>query len=632
MSGQDNNAFDLSGEGNPAKVDLSTSKLPDKGLNGINGLSGKIADAESSQPKRAVWDNQIEFLMSCIATSVGLGNVWRFPFVAYENGGGAFLIPYIIVLLLIGKPMYYLECALGQFSSRNSVSVWSLSPAMKGAGYATALGCGYILSYYVSIVALCLYYLAMSFQSTLPWGVCREEWLNCVPSDPNQPATNPIGTPASSAELYFTQTVLQQKDGIEGGLGLPIWYLVLCLFASWLIIFLIVAQGVKSSGKAAYFLALFPYVVMIILLITTVILPGAGDGILFFLTPQWDKLIELDVWYAAVTQVFFSLSVCTGAIIMFSSYNGFRQNVYRDAMIVTTLDTFTSLLSGITIFGILGNLAYELDQDVSGVIGSGGTGLAFISYPDAISKTFLPQLFSVLFFLMMTVLGIGSAVALLSTINTVMMDSFPRVRTVFMSAFCCTAGFGIGLVYVTPGGQYVLELVDHFGGTFLVLFCAIAEIIGVVWIYGLEKLCIDIEYMLGIKTGFYWRICWGIIMPAMMITVFIYALITSEELTFGDDYYYPTAGYVSGYMMLVIGIMFVPISIGLTLYKYRSGDFVQTVRRSFGPKPSWGPRAPADKAGWEQFTVEAKEARERLNTTLPRHVWYILTGGYRRRL
>ncbi|CAH2208246.1 jg26541, partial [Pararge aegeria aegeria] len=122
----------------------------------------------------------------------------------------------------------------------------------------------------------------------------------------------------------------------------------------------------------------------------------------------------------------------------------------RDAMIVTTLDTFTSLLSGFTIFGILGNLAYVLKRDVSEVVGSGGTGLAFVSYPDAIAKTFQPQLFSVLFFLMMSVLGVGSAVALLSSVNTLLLDAFPRVRTVYMSALSCTIGFGIGLVYVTP--------------------------------------------------------------------------------------------------------------------------------------------------------------------------------------
>ncbi|XP_075973530.1 sodium-dependent nutrient amino acid transporter 1-like [Anticarsia gemmatalis] len=614
-------------------TDLSTpsKKLP-LSANVSNDWSSdkKLAEVEDDLPKRPEWGSQIEFLMSCIATSVGLGNVWRFPFVAYENGGGAFLIPYIIVLVLIGKPLYYLECVLGQFSSRNSIKVWSLSPALKGIGYATVLCCGYVMSYYVSVVALCLHYLAMSFQATVPWAVCQPEWTNCVPSDPSQQTVGEIPENAtSSAELYFIHTVLQQSDGIEGGLGAPVWYLTLCLLAAWIVIFVIVVKGVRSSGKASYFLAIFPYIVMIILLITSVILPGAGNGILFFLTPQWNKLIELDVWYAAITQVFFSLSVGGGALVMFSSYNNFRQNVYRDAMIVTTLDTFTSLLSGITIFAILGNLAYELNTEVDEVVGSGGSGLAFISYPDAIAKTFLPQLFSVLFFLMMTVLGIGSSVALLSTINTVFLDAFPKVKTFYMSALCCSGGFLIGLTYVTPGGQFIVGLVDYYGGTFLLLFCAIMEIIGVFWIYGLQNLCLDIEYMLGFKTSIYWRICWGVIIPVMMITVFIYALLGFGNVAIGG-YILPTAAYVCGYLMLFSGIAFIPIGIILTMYKYRTGNCIETVKKSFSPKSSWGPRSPVEKRAWEIFKREAEVQMEKTTTSRLNHLWRSLTGGYKR--
>ncbi|XP_047529339.1 sodium-dependent nutrient amino acid transporter 1-like [Vanessa atalanta] len=590
----------------------------------------KNDDPENDEPERVMWGNQIEFLMSCIATSVGLGNVWRFPFIAYQNGGGAFLIPYLIVLILIGKPMYYIEGVLGQFSSRNTVKVWSMAPAMKGTGYAQSLACGYILSYYVSIIALCLYYLAMSFQSTLPWAVCEPDWNNCVPSGATENITLTENS-TSSAELYFVRTVLQQSDGIEGGLGLPIWYLTVCLLASWLLIFIIVSRGVKSSGKASYFLAIFPYVIMIILLISTVILPGSGQGILFFITPQWDKLLELSVWYAAVTQVFFSLTVCTGPIIMFSSYNGFKQNVYRDAMIVTTLDTFTSLLSGITIFGILGNLAYVLDREVMDVVGSGGTGLAFISYPDAIAKTFQPQLFSVLFFLMMAVLGIGSAVALLTAVNTILLDAFPRVPTIYMSALSCVGGFGVGLIYVTPGGQYILELVDHYGGTFFVLFCGIVEIIGVFWIYGLENICLDIEFMLGLKTSIYWRFCWGFITPAMMMIVFVYALLSFEALVFGGYYYYPTLGYVAGYIILFTGILLVPLFILTTMYKYRSaGGFIDILKKSFSSKSSWGPRSMKTRREWQLFKENAEMEQQIKRTSWFKHLWFSLTGGYRR--
>ncbi|KOB67583.1 Transporter [Operophtera brumata] len=415
------------------------------------------------------WGSQIEFLMSCIATSVGLGNVWRFPFVAYQNGGGAFLIPYIIVLFLVGKPMYYLECILGQFSSKNSVR---------------ALGCGYILSYYVVIVALCLYYLSMSFQSTLPWAVCDPEWLNCVPSDASLAPEIPKENATSSAELYFLNTVLQQSDGIEGGLGLPIWYLVLCLLAAWAIIFLIVAQGVKSSGKAAYFLAVFPYIVMIILLITT-------------------------------RTVYISALCCTV---------GFGIGLIYVTPVITIQRGYPGLVP----------------QDAHCL------HLRALLHRRLRHRTHLRHTCNLLF-------------------NAVILDSFPRTRTVYISALCCTVGFGIGLIYVTPGGQYILELVDYYGGTFLVLFAAIAELFG---------------------TSVYWRMCWGFITPVMMLVVFIYALISFEALT---------------------------------------------AKISFRAKETWGPRAPSDKRAWQAFKAEAKSERQLMKTSRAKHIWLVLTGGYRKR-
>lgn len=201
--------------------------------------------------------------------------------------------------------------------------------------------------------------------------------------------------------------MLKEKTQIDDGIGLPDWRLTLCLLFSWAVTCAVSLRGVQSSGKASYFLALFPYVVMVALLIRAVTLEGAGEGILYFITPKWEKLataevcnkteshtyksmlqvrILIQVWYAAVTQCFFSLNVGFGSIIMYSSYNGFNHNINRDAMVVTTLDTFTSLLAGTTIFGILGNLAKELNVEVDQVIGSGGTGLAFVSYPEAIAK------------------------------------------------------------------------------------------------------------------------------------------------------------------------------------------------------------------------------------------------------
>ena len=92
----------------------------------------KKDDKPEKNKDEPTWNNSIEFLMSCVALSVGFGNIWRFPFTAYENGGGAFLIPYVILLVLVGKPFYYLEMIIGQFSGKSSIKVWSISPGFSG--------------------------------------------------------------------------------------------------------------------------------------------------------------------------------------------------------------------------------------------------------------------------------------------------------------------------------------------------------------------------------------------------------------------------------------------------------------------------------------------------------------------
>lgn len=298
------------------------------------------------------------------------------------------MIPYIIVLVLIGKPIYFMEMVIGQFSSRGSVKVFDCVPAMRGVGVGQIVSVAIVATYYSSLMAMTLSYFASSFQEVLPWSMCKEEWnTTCIPSgapadqDPINRSMIWSNETKSSAELYFLKDVLRAKDNIDDGLGTPNWTLVSFLAASWVIVFLILVRGVKSSGKASYVLAIFPYFVLSILLVRAVTLPGAFNGIIYFLKPQWDRILDPKVWYAAVTQVFFSLSVCFGNIIMYSSYNKFGHNVYRDANIVTTLDTFTSLLAGCCIFGILGHLAHELGvEDVSSVI-KPGAGLAFISYP-----------------------------------------------------------------------------------------------------------------------------------------------------------------------------------------------------------------------------------------------------------
>ncbi|XP_053962144.1 sodium-dependent nutrient amino acid transporter 1-like isoform X2 [Anastrepha ludens] len=596
-----------------------------KTSNGHPRLS-RNSDEEASLPNkgakendRATWGKGVEFLFSCIAMSVGLGNVWRFPFTALDNGGGAFLIPYLIVLFLIGKPIYYLEMAIGQFSSRGSVKVFNLCPAMRGIGLGQAFMVYLLATYYESICALIAYYLVQSFRDPLPWSYCRSEWgANCIDAAPHSwlEASKIVDSKGlkvsdgnwslvygnltkenkervkSSSEFYFVKEVLREKDNIDDGIGAPNWELVLGLLVSWTTIFLVIRRGVKSSGKASYFLALFPYVIMAVLLVRAVTLPGSADGIIYFIKPDWGKILDPKVWYAAVTQCFYSLSVCFGNIIMYASYNKFDHNIHRDAMIVTTLDTFTSLISGFTIFGILGNLAYEIGTDDIGTVVKGGTGLAFISYPDAISKfKTLPQIFSVLFFLMLFILGIGSNIAMTSCTVTAIRDSFPQVKQWHCALAISIISFFIGLAYVTPGGQFILTLVDFYGASMIALILGILELYVLGWVYGVDRLCKDIEFMIGHKVGRYWRWCWALITPGIMTLILIYFYATYQSLTY-NNVHYPNWAYALGWTITALGVLQVPIWAVVAIVRHPGGTLSEKVRGAFRPVSSWGPSDP----------------------------------------
>ncbi|XP_068984130.1 sodium-dependent nutrient amino acid transporter 1-like isoform X2 [Bombus flavifrons] len=575
---------------------------------------------------RSTWDNQIEFLMSCIAISIGFGNIWRFPFTAYENGGGVFLIPYIIVLFVVGKPFYYLEVILGQFSSSSSIKVWNISPAFGGVGWSQFCSNVAVMTYYSSLMALTLFFLIASFSAELPWAKCREEWADyCVDSSQkidSESVNVSMFTKLlhekerrSSAELYFLKVVLQEKDSIDDGVGLPDWKLTLCLLFSWLCVILITFQGVKSSGKASYFLAIFPYIILLSLLIRAVTLEGAGTGILFFLTPKWSKLLEPSVWYAAVTQCFFSLSVCFGSIITYSSHNDFKHNVYRDALIVTSLDTLTSFIAGCTIFGILGNLAHEMGmKDIDNVVKS-GAGLAFISYPDAIAKfTFVPQFFAVLFFVMMFVLGVGSIVGMVSGVVSCLKEKLPNMEIWKIVLSVCSMGFA--------GGQFVLTLVDYYGTSFVVFILASFEITAVTWVYGIENFLDDIEFMLDRKTSSYWRICWFLLTPLILILILFYTVATLSPLTYGGRGY-PATAHAAGIVVLCFSILQIPFWMIVEMLKNRNLPLLKNLRKSFLSTSKWGPIETNYRKAWLRFKEE--KLKERNARTEPRWLQLIYT-------
>lgn len=277
---------------------------------------------------------------------------------------------------------------------------------------------------------------------------------------------------------------------------------------------------------------------------------------------------------------------------------------------MSVLDTGTSLLSGVTIFGILGNLAHQLGTTNIKDVVDIGPGLAFISYPDAIAKfDAVPQLFSVLFFFMLFVLGIGSNIAMASCIITVIRDQFPKLKAWMVAVFVSTIGFLIGLIYVTPGGQMILNLVDYFGASTIVFVLGFGELAAIAWVYGLNQICHDIEFMLNRKPNLYWRLTWGLITPGILIIVFIYTLSKSSKLLYQDVHEYPSSAYVCGWLLAAFGILQVPIWAAIAISKQDEKTLLLKIQSAFRPDKSWGPKDAKHTAAYHEF-MEHKRRQE----------------------
>jgi len=270
---------------------------------------------------RGEWDNPIEFLLSCLSFAVGLGNIWRFPYLCYRNGGGAFLIPYVISLIFMGIPVFLFEMGAGQFSSEGPIGVWKICPLFQGIGYGMCCLSLYIGTYYNIILSWAFFYIFSSFTSNLPWASCGNWWnteacrrfdsKNCtsqggvmtkeedcvfakdVTVDVWKNLTETANNAKMPSDEFFHFFMLDISKGIHD-IGSIRWELAGCLLIAWAIVYCALWKGIKSFGKLVYFTALFPYVILIILLIRATTLPGYMDGINFYLTPKWEKLLEIN--------------------------------------------------------------------------------------------------------------------------------------------------------------------------------------------------------------------------------------------------------------------------------------------------------------------------------------------------
>merc|ERR1712165_420878 len=561
-----------------------TSSVLPTGVFSAAPVVAQVSTSGPPPPERGQWSNQFEFILSTIGYAVGLGNIWRFPYLAYENGGGSFLVPYTIMLFFAGLPLFFMELCLGQYSGQGPTRVFGrLAPAFKGLGYAMLCATGFVSIYYNVIMAWTVFYMFSGFAETLPWS-------NCTAA--NSPNCGFDNTSVSPAEDYFNYVMLGKDETITwDNFGSVSWQLVLCLIAGWTIVCLSLIKGVQSSGKVVYFTAIFPFVVLIILFIFGLTLEGSSKGIAYYLQPDLSKLSEVKVWKEAATQIFFSLGPTFGGLITLASYNKFDNNCHRDALLVSFLNCGTSVFAGFVVFSFIGFMANVQGKDVANVVES-GPALAFIAYPDALASMPVPQLWSFLFFLMLLTLGLDSMFTFVETITTAFMDHFDKLapHKHWVVIGVCATGFVLGLSMCSAGGIYMFTLIDNTCASWNILLFAIIELILVSWLYGVDKFLDNIREMkmnLPKPVELYWRICWQFVTPILLTVVLVLQFVFAEEVKYGD-YTFPPAIQDFGWVIGCASTAFIP---GIAAWQYfrRHKKGKNIGLDMFRPSPRWGP-------------------------------------------
>ncbi|CAL8284121.1 unnamed protein product [Gadus morhua 'NCC'] len=556
---------------NPAMADQGPPEVAPVLLNGSQRgkpSSGLAEGREDGLVERGQWANKMEFLLAVAGQIIGLGNVWRFPYLCYKNGGGVFFIPYLLFLVVCGVPLFLLETSLGQYTSLGGVSAWrALCPLFGGLGYASQLMMLHGCVYYIIILAWALYYLASSFQTPLPWAHCNNTWNTdaCVLFHQQNRSSDVslAGNATSPVMEFWEREVLKMSSSLDE-LGPINWKLALCLVAVWVLCYFCVWKGVKSTGKVVYLTATFPYLMLFVLLVRGATLPGAAEGIVYYLKPNTTRLADPEIWMDAGTQIFFSYGISLGSLTAMGSYNKFNNNCYKDSFLLCLLNSLTSFVAGFAIFSVLGFMAGEQGVDIAEVAQS-GPGLAFVAFPRAVAMMPLPHFWAVCFFLMLLMLGLDTQFVCLEALMTSLTDLYPRTirrgrRRELILLAICTACCLLGLTMVTPGGVYIFEIYDHHscsGASMLLL--AIFQSIVVGWVYGPERFSDHIRDMIGHSPSPFFKVCWKYLTPVVCIATFIGALVRWSPLRLTKGLVSPAWATGLGWLLTLSSVSLIPI-------------------------------------------------------------------------
>lgn len=474
--------------------------------------------------KRDQWGSKAGFILAAVGSAVGLGNIWRYPYVLYSNGGGAFLIPYFFAILTAGIPLMIMEYGLGhKFKGSPPLAFARANKKWEWLGWWPSINSFIILTYYTLILSWAINYLYFSF--TQAWG-----------SDTNS---------------FFFKSFLKMTDSPFklGGFVWPVFVgITIIWLINWLVCFKGVASGIEKINKI-----LLPTLVIaiIIIVIRGVTLPGASLGLNKLFTPDWSKVLEPKVWIAAYGQVFFSLSLAMGIMVTYSSYLPKKTDINNSAFMTAFANCGFEFLSAIGVFGILGYMASTQGVGVDKVA-SQGIGLAFVAFPKVFTVMGgIGKIFGILFFLCLVFAGITSSISLVEASSSAMIDKTGAGRKKVVS-LVCIVGYTISIVYSTGAGLYFLDIIDNFINSYGIVTVGLLEAITIGWLFGASKIREHTNPISYFSIGKWWNVMVKFVTPSILTFMIVSNIINEVIKPYGG--YSQKALIAFGWSVIIIGI------------------------------------------------------------------------------
>ena len=413
---------------------------------------------------RETWSTRGAFVLAAIGSAVGLGNLWGFPYKLYTYGGGAFLIPYFVAMLIMGIPLLIMEFSVGHWAQQAPPGAFArIKAKYRYVGWWLVALAFVIITYYAVILGYCIDYLAVSIVSlgkdTLPWA----------------------GDGPGAAEAYFLKDMVEFDGSMK--LGMPASKIVAGSLVAWVLIYLCLFRGVKWVSRVVLLTVPLPWIMLIILAVRGLTLDGAVQGLEFYLEPRWGKLLEPDTWRFAFGQVFFSMSLGFAVMLSYASFLHRRSDLNNNALIIGLGDMGTSFIAGIAVFSMLGGMSAASQIPVPDLVPSGTVGLSFIVFPYGLTQLPGQAIFSCVFFLALLTLGIDSAFSIVEACLTSLCDSKAHWPRKYVLPGVCGVGAVVGIIFTTTrGGLNWLDLADGLiNGPFGILVVALAECLIVGW-------------------------------------------------------------------------------------------------------------------------------------------------------